>query len=175
MTLQIASFSQVELRGKEDIGVPNFYIDALTFYSLTSSLGRLDLYAQIYYNDLYFVKNENVFFANFEITIGIYNTSEELVKEKIWNETIQANSYNETISPNHYKLNHQSFLLVPNRYNIIVQIRDNHTKKQKQISRSVEIRDYTNQKFFASDLMILNKLDLTLDCCISLSRHSFNK
>ncbi|MFH2003377.1 MAG: GWxTD domain-containing protein [Bacteroidota bacterium] len=157
------SISQVETRGGEEVGVPKFYFEALGFASTTDGESRLDIYLQVPYEALSFIKNANIFVADYELTIGIYDSSRELVKEKVWSETIQTTSYDETISLRHYKLSHQSFLLNPGKYQTVVQIRDNQTKKSTRLSRDIELRNFSSRQFDVSDIMLLNQLNIEGD------------
>jgi GWxTD domain-containing protein len=152
------SFSQVENRKFEDIGVPKFFFDALGFTSTDSVSSRLDIYTQVLYEGVSFVKEGEIFTAKYELTIDIYDTKKNLIREKIINESIKTSNYDETVSSKTYKLNQQSFNLPPMKYVVSVQVRDNETNKPFRINREMELRNFTTRPLEASDIMILNKL-----------------
>ncbi len=152
--------SQVENRKLEDIGTPKFFFDALGFASNDSGNSRLDIYTQITYEGLSFVKQGNIFAAKYELTIDIYDAKKNLIREKIINDGINTSDYDETISTKIYKLNQQSFNLLPQKYVVSVQVRDNETNKSFRINRDIELRDFTKRPLEVSDMMILNKLTI---------------
>ncbi len=157
------SISQVETRSREEVGVPKFYFEALGFASTTDTESRLDIYLQVPYEALSFIKKENIFVANYELIIRIYDSNKDLVKEKIWNETTQTPSYDETISLKHYQLSYQSFRLNPGKYQTTVQIRDNQTKKSTQLNRDIVLRNFSSNQFDVSDIMLLSDLNIEGD------------
>lgn len=150
--------AQVETRKPAELDIPNIYFDLLGFAPDSGSGSRLDVYIQIPYENIFFLKEGPTFTASYELTISLLDSNKKLIKEKLWNETVKTEFYEETISPKHYKISQQSFLLPSGKYFIRVQIRDNQTKKSISATKSIELRNYNDSKFSASDMMILNKL-----------------
>ncbi len=152
------SLSQVETRKQPDLDVPTLFFDLMGFAPDSGTGSRLDIYIQVPYENIFFMKEGLTFTANYELTISLFDSNKNLIKEKLWNETIKTDIYEETISPRHYKLSQQSFLLPSGKYFVKVQLRDNQTKKYINAMKSIELRNYSNTKFSTSDIMILNKL-----------------
>lgn len=157
------TIAQVETRKEEELDVPKLYFDLLGFAPDSGEGSRLDVYIQVPYENIFFLKEGSTFNANYELTISLMDSTKKLIKEKLWNETVKTESYEETISPKHYKLSQHSFLLPAGKYFIKVQIRDTQTKKYLSATKTIELRDYHNRGFAASDMMILNKLTIEGD------------
>lgn len=153
-----STVSQVETHKAAEIGIPKIFIEVLGFASDVPNESRLDVYIQVPYDAIFFVKNADIFLSNYELIVNIYDVSNNLVKEKLWNESIKTSTYEETVSPKLNKLSQQSFQLPAGKYSLVVQIRDMETKKGAKFSRNVELRDFRQQKFTVSDVMLLSKL-----------------
>lgn len=155
-----STVSQVETHKAAEIGIPKIFIEVLGFASDVPNESRLDVYIQVPYDAIFFVKNADLFLSNYELTVNIYDVSNNLVKEKLWNESIRTSTYEETVSPKFNKLSQQSFPLPPGEYRLVVQIRDLETKKGAKFTRNVELRDFGKQQFTASDVMLLSKFTI---------------
>ncbi len=156
----LISYPQYEKNIFEDAGTPKVYYDALGFSSIYEGDSRLDVFIQIPYEALFFIKQGNVYLSTYELSVNIYDAKNILTREKLWTESIKTNSYEETISPKPYKLSQQSFLLTPGKYSVAVQLRDNETKKSVRSTRTIELRDFSQKPFDCSDIMILNQLSV---------------
>lgn len=162
-SITVLSIAQVETRKADDLDVPRIYFDLLGFAPDSGTGSRLDVYIQVPYENIFFLKEGLSFNASYELTISLLDSNKKLIKEKLWNETVKTESYEETVSPKHYKISQQSFLLPAGRYYINVQIRDTQTKKSLRAMKAIELRDYHNKGFASSDMMILNKLTIEGD------------
>lgn len=161
--VSFATVSQVETHKAVEIGVPKIFVEVLGFASDAPNESRLDVYIQVPYESIFFVKSAGIFLSNYELTVNIYDASGNLVKEKLWSETIKTSVYEETISPKQHKLSQQSFQLPPGQYQLVVQIRDIETKKASKYTRNIELRDFRQHQFAVSDVMLLNKLTIEGD------------
>lgn len=151
-------FAQIESLKPEETDIPRIYFDLMGFAPDTGSGSRLDVYIQVPYENIFFVKNENVFTANYELTISLLDSNKQLIKEKLWNESLSTTIYEETTSPKHYKLSQQSFYLPSGKYFVDVQIRDLQTKKSMRARKQIDLKNYYDNEFSTSDIMLLNKV-----------------
>jgi GWxTD domain-containing protein len=158
-----AGFGQVEVsQTREDEQAP-FSFDAMSFAATGSDVSRLDVYVQVPYENLSFVKENERYHASYETTIVLFDSSGNLVNEKLWTEDITANSFDESVSSEAYNLTQRVFELTPGRYSIVVTFRDIETKQSKRLLKQLLISDYTNQAFSLSDIMLISKLSLSGD------------
>ena len=153
-------WSQPELSPGDLQEVVRFYVDVLSFKSTESGVSRLDVYVEIPYEALQFVKSGDVFQANYEITINIFDTLETLVTEKWWHEKIEVKDYNQAASHSISNLNHRSFSLVPGSYILSVQLKDRETNNISRVKKKVYVRKYFDTPFSLSDIMLASRLDI---------------
>lgn len=137
---------------------PQFYFEAISFAGDDTSLTRLDVYVDVGYDALHFVNESDVYRANYEVTIGIYDTLDHSVNEKMWSEKIETKEYEKSVSPRESNLSQRSFLLSPGKYVVKVQLTDVETRKTFFRKRPVAIKTFMKGRFNLSDIMLLNSL-----------------
>ncbi len=135
-----------------------FYIDAITFGDRTSSRTRLDVFSQVGYELLSFVKEGDLHDARYEMTVTVYDTDEALVTEKLWTEEISGVSFDESVSPDAYKLSQKSVVLDPGRYTVSVNLRDMEANSSRRLVRPVDVPDYTAGDFGMSDVLLIRSI-----------------
>ncbi|MCX8056024.1 MAG: GWxTD domain-containing protein [Ignavibacteria bacterium] len=151
-------FSQVE--NLNSVGVrtliPFFYFNALNFKGDDPNHTRVDLYIQVPYTQLSFVKEGDFFVAMYEVTAGVYDSTERLVTEKIWTEKIVLGSYSESVSRNGSNISSRSFRLVPGNYKLKVAVQDKESKKNASATTDLNVRAF-REAFAISDILLVTK------------------
>lgn len=156
-----AMFSQAEVAPRLQFpDFPKFYFDALSFSSDQKNMSRLDVYVEVPYNVIHFTNQGDLFTGSYEITVDIRDTLENILSEKTWDEKIEAKKYEETSSPKTSNLSQKSFLQLPGRYIISVQLTDHETKKVSSIKRNLIVRDFSQSTLSLSDLMLVNRITI---------------
>lgn len=154
--------AQVEVQQKPpEVGDAPFDVDAISFASTTSNLSRLDIYAAVSYELLSFVKKDDKFNASYEMTIGIYDSVNSLVSEKLWTEEVRVASFEQSVSAGNYSLVQRSIELAPGPYKITLICRDLESRVTRRVSKQLTISDYSKQtNLLLSDIMIISKLSV---------------
>ncbi len=152
------SFAQVENLNSVGLRtvIPFFYFNALNFKSDDPNFTRVDLYIQVPYTQLSFVKEDNLFIAMYEVTAGVYDSTERLVTEKIWTEKIILGSYSESISRVGSNISSRSFRLRPGNYKLKVAVQDKESKKNASATTDLKVRAFT-EAFALSDVLLITK------------------
>ena len=144
----------------ELVGTPRFYFDAISLESGELGVSRMDVYIEVPYEALHFFKLNDAFRSSYDMTINIYDSVETLINEKWWTEKIETKDYNESVSPARSNLSHQSFMLIPGKYFIEVQLKDNETQKVTRLKRKVDVRNYFSPKFSMSDILVASRIEM---------------
>ncbi len=162
MVFTISVFAQVENAGKQPISViPKFYEDELNFKSNLVDQTRLDIFVQVPYTEIQFIKSGDEFVANYTITVSVFDESKDkLIVEKVWNEKVSAKEFDQTISKNNFNLSLRSFMLRPNIYTIRTSVEDKDSRKNFAVEKKVEVRDLSS-RVAISDLMLIAKKTVT--------------
>jgi GWxTD domain-containing protein len=142
---------------------PRYQIDAISFAALNSPLSRLDVFLQINYDDLSFVKEDDRYAASYEVMVGLYDTLEHLVNEKLWTEQVKAATFDESISAQAYSLTQRVFDIPPGTYRIVSIVRDLETRISQKLVRQIVVQDYAHAPFALSDIMLVRNLKMVGD------------
>lgn len=152
-------FAQVETRKPPaDYDLPEFHIDAMSFSTGDSTSSRVDLYIQIPYDALQFVKKENQYTAKYEVTINFLTEENSSVSEKVWSEEIKLATFSQTESKGAYSLTQRSLMIQPGIYKIRTQVRDEESKKVSTVVRRMIVGNYTMQNLAISDIMLVSRV-----------------
>jgi len=151
--------AQVEVAPKEEI--PPYYVDAISFASSTSQHSRVDVFVQIPYRILAFVKKEDGYRASYEITIDVLDSTGKLCNEKVWTEDVKVETFEQTVSSQGYSLVQRSFEVFPGLYSIMTIVRDEETRQSQRILQKLRVSDYSGSQLLLSDIMLVNRLNLS--------------
>jgi GWxTD domain-containing protein len=161
LSVGVQALAQVEVNGQ--VGADDeqlFYADAVTFAAQSGSQMRLDVFIQVGYEVLSFVKQGDLYDASYEMTVSVIDSAEGLVSEKLWTENVKGVSFNQSVSPKAYGLTQRVFEVRPGVYTVRVNMRDLDSKATRQLTRKVLVRDLTTPGIALSDIMLLSKVTL---------------
>ena len=126
------------------------------FHSGKEGITRVDVYLQIPYNSIQFIKSSQGFTAKYAVTASIYDTSQsKLIVEKSWNETINVIDFNQTIAKENYNLTMRSFELAPGNYFIRTMIEDRDSRREHTTGNKLTVRDF-DSLISVSDVMFIS-------------------
>jgi GWxTD domain-containing protein len=137
---------------------PEFIVQALTFASVDPTKSRIDLFIQVGFDYLSFVKEGDTYGASYDLTATLYDSLNNTLNEQSWTETIRGLTFDQTVMGGAAKISQRSFMVVPGRYGLGVQVRDNDTKDTHQIKRSFLVPSYNCPEFCMSSIMLLSRL-----------------
>jgi len=136
----------------------SFLLDAMCFAGNKPAMSRLDIFVQVGYNSLSFVKHDDRYSASYELTIGIYDSVGGLVVEKSWTEDITGVSFEQSVSTRPYSLTQRSFAVRPGQYVVSAILRDAESKTTRRITRHLLVSDYSIHRFSLSDIMLISRV-----------------
>lgn len=133
-----------------------YYQDFLSFKGKDTKT-RLDVFIQVPYNAVQFIKTGQGFEASYTITVSIFDEDDKnLITEKIWNEKITALSFELTTSPENYNFSNRSFELTPGIYSIKTELLDKDSKNEYNSENKVIVKDFSSMPSM-SDVMLIAK------------------
>lgn len=150
------TFAQIENYSQKPELIVKYYQDFLSFKG-DDGKTRLDVFIQVPYNAVQFVKTGQGFEASYALSVSIYDKEKNnLMTEKIWNEKIVAISFELTSSPENYNLGHRSFELAPGLYTIVTSLTDNDSKNQFNSENAFQVKSFSLMPSI-SDVMLVGK------------------
>ena len=149
--------AQVELPTYFTPEVPNFHHEAVTSYSENDTATLLDIYIKIAYDELQFVKHNESFRANYEISVVILDASGDRQDGKVEKKTIDVEDFQLTNSREHFGISKLSFLLMEDSYKINIVVMDLDTRKSGYREFTISVPDYT-KGVAISDILFLDSV-----------------
>ena len=153
--------AQIEVDGvRPDPVDQSFFIDAISFAARDGQGSRIDIFTQVGYDILSFVKNNDLYDAAYEMTISILDSSNTLVSEKLWTEDVKGVPFERSVSPGAVSITQRSFAVSPGQYVVRVIMRDKESKMSRQIVRQLLVSNYASSDFTMSDIMLLSRVSV---------------
>jgi GWxTD domain-containing protein len=136
----------------------SFLFDAISFAGSNPPMSRMDIFVQVGYNNMSFVKQDDKYSASYELTLGIYDSVNGLVSEKTWTEEIKGVTFEESISSRLYSLTQRVFVVQPGKYTVSAILRDSESKVSRSLTRQLLVTNYSLHRFSLSDIMLVSRV-----------------
>lgn len=161
MFVSFQMFAQVEQSSDayNKLGLPAFYYEILNYKSDNPTATRVDVFVQVPFNSLQFIKDGTGFKAEYTVTVSVYDKDKEtLLTEKLWNEKIPLQEFDQTHSRSNFNLSLKSFSLTPGEYVFIISVEDKDSRKKSFYEVNFKVKELT-ARFDLSDLLFVgNKM-----------------
>jgi GWxTD domain-containing protein len=157
--LSAAAFAQQENQDKEIKFNPKakFFEDFLNFASAEAGKTRLDVFIQVPYSEIQFIKTTTGFESKYNLTVSVFDEDKEnLLVEKSWNEKVTAKEFDQTTSKTNYNLSLRSFNLEAGKYLMRTAFEDIDSRKEYAAENLVTVRKM-EKEFAMSDMMLISK------------------
>ncbi|MCU7494634.1 MAG: GWxTD domain-containing protein [Ignavibacteria bacterium] len=140
-------------------GSPQFYFDAYNYRGAQPGKTRMDLYVEVPYNGIQFVKSAQGFTADYNITASIYSneSKDKMITEKSWGESVNASDFDATTSKDNFNLSVKSFDLPPANYFLRVEVEDKDSKKSTALESKFTVKNL-DAPLAVSDILLIQKV-----------------
>ena len=135
----------------------SLFIDPIAFAGPSADESRLDVFVQMGYDNLSFVKQGETFGASYEITITVHDSAGVLVSEKSWSDDVKGLTSEQSSASSGYVIQQRSLTVRPGRYQVMVVVRDLDSKTSKRTARECVVPDFSGSAFALSDIMLLSR------------------
>ncbi len=182
LVIATSLFAQTELANVDMSSGPQFHLDYAAIAAPgDSTQARLFLYFEIKNDGLQFVKLEDGYEANYEISIALFDEDNYQVTGKILKKTLFVDNYEETNSRVDYTLTEDYFDVQPGKYKIMIALEDAETGRTSKSELKIKVENFLRQELTISDIIFSDSLKTNeggerwLSPTISDSRKGFNK
>ena len=151
--------AQVEMTGDIVAELPGeLSLDAVAFAGNAPGQNRMDVFIQVGYDALTFVKQGEAYVASYEVTLSVLDSSRAQVTEKTWSEEVKTSDFNESVASNAYSLSRRVVPVTPGIYFLSLQVRDGESRRVRKITRQILVSDMNGSGLSLSDIMLLNRV-----------------
>jgi GWxTD domain-containing protein len=152
--------AQYNNQNKAKGAISEIVAEAFAFKSDSANRGRLDIYIQIPYREINFIKDGNQYIGHTEISV----TARTQEKQALWQASqtieLQLKDFTQTISHRLSALKRFSTDLPPGNYEILLQVIDIESKKMDNFHKSAVVKDFGTDSLALSDLMLVYRMDV---------------
>ena len=146
----------IELNENSDI----FYFDSVVFNSDSTNKARMDIYTIVPYQSLTFIRANDIFGAEYELTIKIENSDGYKIENRTISKFIHEKNYFSTQGGNgEFDYNQTIFYLPEGKYNIDVILLDKTDNKSYKRNRIQTVLDFSRYNFSLSGLMVVSAIE----------------
>lgn len=136
---------------------PLFKLDMVNMASEDMQLSRLEMYVKIVYSELQFIKSDEQFLAQYEVTAVVTDENDKQVDSQKYKDKVLLDHFEETESPYKFNLKKLSFELPPGKYKTVVQLLDLETLKSSQQKSSITLQNFSGETIAISDILFLDQ------------------
>ncbi len=161
--ISVSAFPQFEKNQRQNSNVTrtHYYLDFLNFKSDQNGMTRVDVFVQVPYTEVQFVKSANGFSASYSITISVFDENKEkLISEKSWTEKLEVKDFEQTQTTLNFNISLRSFNLQPGNYLIRSALEDKDSKQEFTVENKFVVNELS-KPLSMSDLMIISRRDST--------------
>ena len=151
--------AQIE-RAHPDEAVSNLFVEAFAFASDQPGKGRVDIYVQVLYPEINFVKDEEQYTGRFEISAAVLSQEKQQLWQKSQLVELHLKDFSQTVSNRFFSLKQFSSDLAPGKYELLLQVTDKESKKVETSKQSIVVKDFGNDTLALSDVMFVNRLTI---------------
>jgi GWxTD domain-containing protein len=143
---------------RPDEGIANLFTEVFALASDQAGKGRVDIYVQVPYPEINFVKERDQYTGRYELTATIYSQEKQQLWQKSQLAELHVKDFSQTISRHFSSLKQFAADVEPGTDEILIQIIDQETKKIESVRRSVHIKNFMNDSLALSDMMIVHRV-----------------
>jgi GWxTD domain-containing protein len=151
-------FAQAEVQEKPDDNASGVYAQAYSYESDQKGKGRVEIDIQIPYENVSFVKEDDLYVARLEIAASISSPEDQPVWQKSQSVEIRVKEFAQTTSSRHSSFKQFSTDLSPGKYELLLQVTDEESKKGAKIERPLKVVDFGSDSLAVSDLMLVSRV-----------------
>lgn len=149
-----------QVESSEDVNIskfePVFYTDFVQYKTADDTTKiRLDVFFQVPYANIQFVKRGNAFYAEYNLSVVFYEAeTDKVIFERIWKERISTTDFDETISRKNFNMSYKSFPLDAGNYKIKCILEDTDSRKTHSYTYNVTVKKFNSDLAVSGILLV---------------------
>ncbi len=152
-------FAQTENQSQPKEYGSDVFAEAFACESDSSGKGRVDIYIQVPYSEVNFIKEGEQYAGRFEISASVFTQEKQQLWQKSQLVELQIKDFSQTVSRRLSSLKQFSTDILPGKYDLLIQVTDQESKKVATLRRSLEVKDFSVDSLALSDLMLVYRMN----------------
>ncbi|MCX6170047.1 MAG: GWxTD domain-containing protein [Ignavibacteriales bacterium] len=136
----------------------NFFLDYAGYMSAVPNKTRIDVFVQVPYSNISFVKKDDGFRGGFDITLTFMDEKKNnIIFERNWKEKVSSEDFTNTLSKSNFYLSYKSFDLSPGKYFLKCVVEDSDSRRISSKELPLNVRQITDS-LGVSDIMLISEI-----------------
>lgn len=133
--------AQPEYYSDAFLGLPEFHARIVRLPALHPDSVAVEVHVRIVYDDLQFVKIEDVYRAEYTLDVILRDKKDKLRGYQHFTRSVKVDVYNKTNSRQFGDLTTATFTLIPENYNLKILLTDEETHKDRVLEKKIDFPD----------------------------------
>lgn len=139
-------------------GASSFYYDVITLATDDSTASRVRVYTKIAYDDLQFVKQEEGYYAKYELSVTLFDRRGNQVDGDIRNYDVAVTEFDQTNSRHDFCYSENEFTVPPDDYELLISLMDQDSKKSRHWKGALHVPKYRKKDLEMSTLILADSI-----------------
>ncbi len=136
----------------------SFFIDYAGYKSEKANKTRVDVFVQVPYSNISFIKKDDHFQGGFNVTLTFWNGEKNsIIFERNWKEKVATNEFSQTLSKTNFFITYKSYDLQPGKYILKCIIEDSDSRRISSKEFPLNVREIP-ETLGMSDLMLISEI-----------------
>ena len=154
-----ALHAQHDMAAVYDVYNTGFYLDIADYKSTDSDLTTTQVFIQVPYSYIQFIKQGFRYNAEYTLSLKIKNAiGDSVVYYEIWDEKVAARDFEKTKSETSFNLSNKTLQLEPGNYKVNCVLEDNNSEIQATANVNITVRKFGLTTPDISDIMLISKV-----------------
>ena len=136
----------------------NLFAESFEFASDQPGRGRIDIYIEIPYPEINFVKEENQYTGRYEVIATVLSEEKQQVWQKSQLVELHVKDISQAISNRFSSLKQFSTDLLPGKYELVLQVTNQESKKVETLKQIIVVKDFGIDTLALSNVMFVRRM-----------------
>ncbi|MCX7798132.1 MAG: GWxTD domain-containing protein [Melioribacter sp.] len=122
-----------------------FFVDFASYIDSNRSKTRLDIFIQVPYSSIQFIKQNDSFKASYNLSLIFYDKEKKnILLEKIWKERVSTDNFQHTLSKDNFNLSYKTFDFTPGEYLLTCIFEDADSRNSSSIDFPIKVNQISD-------------------------------
>lgn len=152
--------AQVEYSSDKNSSVISdaFFVDYAGYKSEISDKTRIDVFVQVPYSNISFIKKEDHFQGGFNVSLSFWDEGKKnILFERNWKEKVTADDFSQTLAKSNFFMTYKSYDLLPGKYFLKCIVEDSDSRQVLSREFSLNVRAISDT-LGLSNLMLISEI-----------------
>jgi GWxTD domain-containing protein len=136
----------------------NLFVESFAFASDQPGKGRIDIYVEIPYPEINFIKEEDHYTGRFEVSAAVLTQEKQQLWQKSQLVELHLKDFSQAVSSRFSSLKQFSTDLSPGKYELVLQVTNQESKKASVLKQTIVVKDFGNDSLALSNIMFVRRM-----------------